>query len=237
MKKLCILGSAPSKAQAPFDDMSFDIWATSGAVFSESLGPAKVPDTEENSWNCVHRVDAFFEMHKRDRWQGKQELLQTCNRPVYMLKKEKYIPTSVPYPADDVAEALGDQLSSSIAYMLALAIYQGYEVIKLYGVIMGHQSEYFAQRPGVMYYIGYARARGIDVWAPDETQLTRRKWRYGYDDHDAICADIAARKKKLDEYAQEKEKQIKELRAAMLQLQGAAMDCEEIMAVIRGGLI
>lgn len=235
-KKLCIIGSAPSKADAPYDDTSFDMWAISGAVFSESLGEHAVPDTEDNSWNSVHRIDVFFEMHKRPVFAEKIASLAKCGKPVIMQRVEHDIPTSQPYPVDEVASELGEDFSSSIAYMLALAIHLGYEEIRLYGVILMHKTEYVRQRPGVKYYLGVARAKGIRVWAPEETQLTGSLWRYGYDDHDALCARIMAKKDTIDEDIKNQTKAIEAAQATLWQLRGAAITCDNLVAEIKGGL-
>ncbi|NMD04081.1 MAG: hypothetical protein GYA71_12470, partial [Bacteroidales bacterium] len=53
--------------------------------------------------------------------------------------------------------------TNSISYMIAYAIYKGYEKIELYGVDMSARDEYINQRGSVMYWIGFARAKGIEV--------------------------------------------------------------------------
>jgi len=234
--KLCIIGSAPSMKDAPYNDPSYDIWAISGAVFSESLGEMKNDVTDNNKWNDVHRVDVFFEMHKRDVFESKLDKLAWCEKPVIMLKVESDIPTSEAYPADEVAAALGEEFSSSIAYMLALGIYLGYKEIEIYGVYLMHDSEYASQRPGFKYYLGIARAKGIKVWAQENTRLTSPAWRYGYDDIDAVCAKIEARKKKLEADMAAQSKAVEDARAIYFQLRGAAQDCADIIAELKGGL-
>ena len=235
-KKVCIIGSTPSMANAPYDDKSFDIWAISGAVFSESLHGNIKPATELNKWNDVHRVDMFFEMHKRESFLDKIAGLSKCGVPVIMQKKEADIPTSEAYPVEEVARSLGEEFSSSIAYMLALAIYRGYEEIRIYGVYLMHETEYLSQRPGFKYYLGIARARGIKVWAEENTHLTTPAWRYGYDDIDRICWKISERKKKLEEDMAAQSKVIEDNRAIYFQLRGAAQDCADLIAEIKGGL-
>jgi len=235
-KKLCIIGSAPSKCDAPYLDKSFDIWAISGAVFSESLDGVRKPDTEDNSWNSVLRVDTFFEMHKRNKFEAKVDKLATCGKPVLMQRKEKDIPTSKAYPIEEVADATGEEFFCTISYMLALAIYRGYTEIHMYGIILLHDTEYMRQRPSVKYYIGFARAKGIKVWAPKNTQLTESAWRYGYDDQDDICGQIEALRTGLEDDIKKQEQVIADARAGYFQLRGAEMYCKTIIAEIKGGL-
>lgn len=234
--KLCIIGSAPSKADAPYADEGFDIWAISGAAFSESLGDEKKPNVQENGWNTVHRIDALFEMHKREKFQEKIEKINACRVPVVMQKHEADIPKSEPFPANEIAREIGEDYSCSIAYMLAYAIWLGYDEIRLYGVILLHKTEYVRQRPGVKYYLGIARAFGINVWAPDETGLTKPLWRYGYDDHDAICAQIMDKKATIDDDIKNQTKLIEVQTAVLRRLEGAQITCENLISEIKGGL-
>ena len=75
---------------------------------------------------------------------------------------------------NDLTDATGEPyLSSSIAYELALAIYEGFEEIHLYGVDLNTESEYAWQKPGVEYLLGVAVGRGIKVVLPDNCPLLK----------------------------------------------------------------
>jgi len=234
--KLCIIGSAPTKEAAPYSDQTYDIWAISGAVFSESLDGIRKPDDEDNSWNCVTRVDVFFEMHKRPLFLAKLDRLASCGKPVIMQRRERDIPTSEAFPADDIAESVGEDYSSSIAYMLAYAIYLGYSEIRMYGVVMLHKTEYIRQRPGIKYYMGIAHAKGISVWAPAETQLTQSIWRYGYDDHDALCGQILARRESIDDDIKSQTALLNAQKQVLHRLEGAQIICDQLVTELKGGL-
>lgn len=69
--------------------------------------------------------------------------------------------------------AVAGYFSSSIAYMLALAISQKPECIKLFGIHMNSKMEYAHQRSGCEYYLGYCRAVGIDFWLPDSSPILK----------------------------------------------------------------
>lgn len=60
---------------------------------------------------------------------------------------------------------------SSIDYMIALAIYEQYERIELYGVELREQTEWERQRAGATYWVGVAQGRGIDVLIPKKSVL------------------------------------------------------------------
>lgn len=170
MKTVAIVGSqAQTRELAPFDEPDIDIW-----VFNEAA----------NSEWCK-RADAVFQMHiapiyrspnnrsDPDHWKWLQQ--PHAGLTVYMQDVDALVPCSVRYPLDEVAAALlqgfrqgVERLSrryftNTIAYALALAIYQGYERILVYGVEMSSETEYVFQRPCVLFWVGLALGRGIQV--------------------------------------------------------------------------
>lgn len=233
-RKLCIIGSAPSKADAPYGDKSFDIWAISGAVYSEPCFGGS--DASDGKWNDVLRVDALFEMHKPQVWESKRQRLAACGVPVIMQRKYPEIQASEAYPVDIIAESVGEEFSSTIAYMLAMAIYLEYEEIYVYGVNLMHETEYASQRPAFKYYLGIAKERGIKLWAPEYTRLTVPAWRYGYDDIDSVCALLDERKKKLEDDANKQKQAVEDARQVFFQLRGAATMCGQLIEELKGGL-
>ena len=58
-------------------------------------------------------------------------------------------------------------LTSTAAYALALAITEGVDEIKLYGVHGATELEYIQQRPCIEWLLGLAQGRGIKVVVPD----------------------------------------------------------------------
>ena len=73
-----------------------------------------------------------------------------------------------------IRDTIGEPyLSSSIAYEIALAIYEGFEEIHLYGVDLNTEAEYAWQKPGVEYWLGIAQGRGIKVVLPANCPLLR----------------------------------------------------------------
>jgi hypothetical protein len=232
--KLCIIGSTESKRDAPYLDQSYDIWAISGAAHSESLGDYKATATVDNHWNDVHRVDAFFEMHKH--YEDKIDKLNWAEVPVVMLKADPVITLSETYPVDEIAQSVGDEFTSSIAYMIAYGIYLGYSEIHLFGVNMAHQSEYAHQRGGVKYFAAIAKERGIRFTAPDESQLAGCKQRYGYDDFDTVVGWIQQRMVALKADIEKQEKVVEAATKTLWQLKGAVIDCDDLILTIKGGI-
>lgn len=108
--------------------------------------------------------------------------LASLNVPVIMCEKHPRIPNSVAYPINEVINFFGrDLFQSSVDFMIALAIYEGYEEIYIYGVDMSAGEEYESQRPSMYYYLGQAEARGIKIIVPEASDLLKVYFRYGYE--------------------------------------------------------
>jgi hypothetical protein len=78
-------------------------------------------------------------------------------------------PTAKIYPYEKVKKAIGVGdwfFSSSIAYMLALAVYEGYRKITLRCVSMTNDDEYFWQAIGCLYALRHFDKMGIHIDAP-----------------------------------------------------------------------
>lgn len=170
MKTVAIVGSQDrTRGLAPFDDPDIDIW-----VFNEAAN---------QEW--CKRADAVFQMHiapiyqspnnRSDpaHWQWLQQ--PHAGLTVYMQDVDALVPCSARYPIDEVCAALLQDFrqgvepqlrryfTSTVAYALAMAIFQEYERILIYGIEMGSNTEYFFQRPCVLFWIGLALGRGIEV--------------------------------------------------------------------------
>ena len=86
----------------------------------------------------------------------------------------------MPLPKAAIEQACGTYMTSSIAWMIGLAITEGFSTIGVYGVDMAQQTEYEEQRPCCEYLIGLARGRGIEVRLPRTTDLLRAVGQYGF---------------------------------------------------------
>lgn len=60
---------------------------------------------------------------------------------------------------------------SSIDYMTALAIYEGFDRIEYYGVELREKTEWAMQKSGATFWAGFARGRGIEVLVPKNSVL------------------------------------------------------------------
>lgn len=84
------------------------------------------------------------------------------NHPVYSIKTYEGFPSIMRYPYEDVCEYFGtNRFSNSFCYMIAFALYLGYDEIHTYGVNFIMADEYTEEIPGVEFWLGMAHARGV----------------------------------------------------------------------------
>ncbi len=169
--KIACLGSAPSSRMlAPFNDPEWEIWAC-------SPGNMDLP-----------RFDAFFEIHGPDTTLKEaqyQEMgfIDWCKKQpkIYMQEERPEYPGSVKYPYDEMTAKFGSFFwTSSLSYMLALAIDKKPTHIGLFGVDMSAGEEYGQQRPGCQYFIQLAMNAGIHLVVPFESDILEPPPPYGY---------------------------------------------------------
>jgi hypothetical protein len=141
MKRVAIIGRG-SRWECGYTDPG-EKWVVSSAFFRQK-GPA----------------DKIFQIHDPDVWEPGIEAFKdklVLSREVYTFECCEKLPIKA------LLDAFGPVLSSSIGWMLAYALFLGYDEIALYGVDMIADYEYGSQRDYLFYLIGWARARGINV--------------------------------------------------------------------------
>lgn len=177
--KVAIVGfSASSRAQAPYDDPTVEIWGLN------------------QLYNHIPRASRWFEMHRRamflaDQVEGTDYLawLRACPVPVYMIDEPEDVPSAVAYPLANVQAHFGRRyFTSTPALMLALACYLGFTEVALYGIDLTVGDEWGYQKPCMEYLIGFlegwSRAQGhaVTLHIPSESALMKVTHHYGYDD-------------------------------------------------------
>jgi hypothetical protein len=175
--KIALLGSAPSsKWLAPFNDPGWEIW---------SCSPANMDLPRSDYFFEIHALDTTLrEAQYREVQPGqKMAFIDYCKQhpAVYMQEKRPEFPGSIVYPKDEMFGKFGPYFfTSSLAYMLALAIDKKPEAIGLFGVDMSAADEYGQQRPGCHYFIQEAQRANIDLVVPFESDILQPPPPYGY---------------------------------------------------------
>lgn len=170
LKQIAIVGTAPHRAEAPFTDKTWTIWAC-------SPGNMDLP-----------RFDVFFEPHDMDELR-RDGILQDPYEPwlktdrgkmMFTDKVYDWIPNCVPLPKDKLVEEFGEYFfTSTPAYMMAMAILQNPDRIGIYGIDMATDEEYLYQRPGMQFFLTECARRKIEVILPPSSHLTVRYRHYG----------------------------------------------------------
>lgn len=166
---IAIVGGSPSSIHlAPFDDSSWQVWAL-GNQLDKIKG---------------RRVDRIFEIHDdlSNQKPGYAEWLANLGIPLVVGEK---FPVQAEHikPFDFNIETLGMYLTSSAAYMIALALHEGVTNLAVYGFDMAvDDAEYFHQRPCMEAWLGYARGRGVNVTIPDACPVLKSPYVEGRTD-------------------------------------------------------
>lgn len=172
---MALIGGEPSTARhAPWSDPSWEIWAHASV-----------------NRRCK-RVDRWFDLHPPHVFQAKTKngqndwwgWLKSRPEPIYMQEKYPEVPTSVRYPVERVLTEFPRYVTSTVGWMIALAIVEGVHTIGLWGIHFQADSEYAEQRPNAEFWIGVALGRGVQVKIPEACPLLKVPADlYGYESH------------------------------------------------------
>ncbi len=174
--EVALIGKSPGRELAPEHGGSVTTWGVNDIVRHRQVG-------------------VCFWMDRRILADTNQDRVVTAsvnktNTPMYSVQKWEDIPTSIAYPIDNVTKFFGvDYFADSCCYMLALAIYQGFSHIKMYGWTYAWGSVYVVQRPCVEYWLGVAMGRGVKVSIFGEHSAlfqTHRKDRYSFEERQTM---------------------------------------------------
>ena len=222
--KVAIVGMAPStRDQAPFKDMSFEIWACN------------------EMYQYIPRISVLFEIHDRDEYRAKKRnpqhlkwLQDNKTMPVYTSVLVSDIPMSIPYPWKDIIAKYGTYLTNTVSEQLALALYMDYKEIHLYGVDMASEhEEYSLQRSSCEYFLGYIKGlwdgRGYPVlYIPPESALLKAAFIYGRDSTNKFFNIVRTHIKDYEIHMKQAEEQMLQARDLVNINKGAMLATEKI---------
>lgn len=177
--KVAIVGFTPSRAEAPYDDQEWEIWALNALYM--------YPD--------VKRVTRWFDLHPLDQIpKDRLDQYASMQVPVYLQDEDPRVPTSRSFPKAWVeAELESTYFTNSIAWMQGLAIAEGASAVHVFGVDMSQDTEYRFQRACCEYWLGVAKGRGIDSYVPPTSDLIHAINQYGYETDHGLRAKLKER--------------------------------------------
>ena len=187
-EQVCLLGSAPSSLRlAPYGNQNWAMCGCSPGVYG--VAP------RVNAWVEVHRYEPGQPWFSPEYCQ----FLRNFPGPVWVAEKRPEIPNSIELPLVDLVQKYSPYFfNSSLAYMMAMAIECGFKRIGLYGVDMAAASEYKDQRLGCQYFAIIARAHGIEVGVPPESDLFRPSPFYGLSEVSHARIKMLSRRRELE---------------------------------------
>lgn len=184
MKEVYIIGSAPSSRDlVDYNRADCEFWTLAQRHEKKSTRVFEIHDKEAfpDSFS-----DDVIEMQNK----------KYPNNPIfYTIEPDSRFNNNQVYPIKEAQDLLIKHgctdtfLMSSIAYMLVLAILDGFEVINLYGIDMKAGDEYSYQRSNMEFLIGLAIGKGIVVNIPRQSCLLKSAWRYGTKESKAAMLD------------------------------------------------
>jgi hypothetical protein len=164
---VAICGTGRTRAIAPWDDDGWEIWSCS------------------HRFDKYPRTDRHIEIHHPDAVRCNKDyfLWLTSNQSrVLLAEPMEELPGAQLFPwwRLPVVNIKGSRLSlqfysCSIAWMIALAVQEGADIIGLWGIDMSKDvlsgREYEFELPSVMFHIGYAVGKGVEVFNPAYSKI------------------------------------------------------------------
>ncbi len=218
-KKIALVGSAPSSSRiAPYSDPGWEIWGCSPGLYG-----------------VAPRVSAWFELHIYEPgqpWFSPEYCQWLAALPargvtLWTGAEVPMLPGSKVYPADEILAKYDPQrwfCSSSLFWMMAMAIEQGATTIGFWGVDMAAGEEYEMQRAGIHFLTYIARSKGIEVGIPAESDLFTPRFRYAIDEWTHSYRKMRARRMELEGRLKESEANAAQYQSASHFLRGALDD-------------
>lgn len=208
--KLAIVGfAASSKDLAPYDDPSWEIVGVNQLY-------RHIPRADR--WCEIHHnfLEHVVEGTDHQKW------LADAPIPIYMVDRIPGIPNSVRFPIERVMHGHLDYFTSSVAFMIALAIQEGFKEIGLWGIDLIVGDEYFYQKPCTEFWIGVAHGKGITMTLPPTTALLKQSHRYGYQSEPQSLISMSELAKRMQGLTAERDNQLRDI----YMMDGALQECK-----------
>ena len=186
--KIALIGSAPSSIRnAPYHDSSWQIWGCSPGAYGV------IPKGRSDVWWELHRFEPGQPWFSPEYCQFLKD-----HKKVIVAEKVGEIPNGETIPVADLVKKYSPYFfTSSVAWMMAVAIEMGATKIGLWGIDMAASEEYEAQRSGLHYFALIAAQKGIEVGVPPESDLFRPRFLYGVDEITHSHIKLRARRQEL----------------------------------------
>ncbi len=175
MKTVQILGCGFTKGDIPPFDPQAERWGVNKLMFMRYGGEFD----DWTRWFDLHST-AHIQQQRSDAY----DWYSTQTKPIYRWEHDPNMVTAI-YPREAIQQHFAQDgvperdFWGSLAWMLALAIYEGFEQIELFWYTLDLEGEYRQQVGSALYWIGQARGRGIRVLIHGDSGLKPTGPMYG----------------------------------------------------------
>lgn len=226
-KKVAIVGFASSTLKyAPFGDPAYEVWGMN------------------QLYRHIPRLDRHFDIHRNWR-EGNVEgtdhplWIQHSGIPSYLVERAPELPNTVRFPIERVMNSVTEKLpyfTSTVAYMIALAIAEGFETIGIFGIDLIVETEYENQKQCVEFMLGIAVGRGVNLEIPKQCALLKSAWMYGYEAEPNLGVKLSSYQKWISEQTAKREQKKMELYALDGAIQATQFWRAQQELHVRGGV-
>lgn len=173
-KTVRIYGVAPNIAKTPPLPIGVEAWlANSTAGYKRRLFRT-VKNAEWTRWFNLHSKRHMLKTYTHA-YNYYKEWCSKDGRRVILQEVQDDIPGSERFPKEILQHYFSIDgtpfryFTCSVCWFIALAIYEGFDRIELWGFqVKATKPAYAYERPCIAYWVDKARKAGIDVWLPPE---------------------------------------------------------------------
>jgi len=243
-ERVAIVAYTQHQQKAPWKDDSFELWGLNDLYGTfEQFAGSDIWTSNRVRWFQLHRPEVVangqpYATGARD--PNHAAWLKQAKCPIYFWEPPADVPTAQKFPMVDVLNLRGPRaqprcyFNNTISWMIALAILEGFKTIGIYGVDMATDGlpgggEYAHQRPSCEYYIGLAEGLGIEVLLPDESELLKCPYLYGWDNVSYLRTRLMSRHQVLVEQEAGAVNDYEATKRALHEIRGAKTDVEWMM--------
>lgn len=148
--EVALIGKGPSRKLAPYKGQGVTTWGVNDIVAKRECD-----------------VCFWMDRHLMHDTQTDKLIVTAVNHtktPMYSVHPWDDVQTCIVYPRNEIAGRFGtDYFSDSCCYMIALAIYQGFTHLSLYGFEYGWGTKYEVEKPCVSMWLGIALGMGLSI--------------------------------------------------------------------------
>lgn len=190
MKTVVIHGKVIKPVSPKVQFPHADLWCCTHT--QQQYRKHKVTLDDWDEWFELHPVErtSFYAgvRHLRPKALAWYRTLPAVGRPLWMLTLDPSIPAARRFPIEELEAAFppdpgeeGQQWTCQVDYMIPYAIWRGYQHIVLHGHGVNQRPEHMLAHRGILYWIGFARGRGIRVTVLPPSWYRAPAKRYAYE--------------------------------------------------------